>query len=157
MKKTVLIFGIGSLFVFLGLTLLFPVCTLCAALFAGAGAGWLVAYWTQPREQGTAATVGAQAGALSGIGAFLGQTLGGILNALIVGPEGTVALNEALGLEMLELSQSSDAAYYAGAIGGQACCGLINIGLMAGLGALAAFVYFRYTNRSHPPQTKQQG
>ena len=154
MKKTVLIFGIGSFFAFAGLTLLFPVCTLCTALPAGAGAGWLAAYWIQPREQGAAATVGAQAGALAGIGAFLGQMLGGILNALIVGPEGTAALYQALGLATLELSPSSDAAYYAGAIGGQACCGLINVGLMAGLGALAAFAYFRYTNRSQPPQTR---
>jgi MFS family permease len=156
MKKAILIIGIVSFVVFMGLTLLFPPCTLCTAVLAGAGAGWLAAYWSQPRDQGQAAGIGAQAGAISGIGALLGQVLGGVLNTLLIGPETAVEIYEALelyetlGLEGIELG--NEAAYYAGAIGGQVCCGLFNVAIMAGLGALGAFLYFKYNHRNESEQ-----
>jgi hypothetical protein len=150
MKKAVLIIGIASFVVFMGLTLLFPPCTLCVAVLAGAGAGWLAAHWSQPRDQGRAAGIGAQAGAISGVGALLGQALGGVFNALLVGPETAMDIYETLGLEGIELN--SEAAYYAGAIGGQVCCGLLNVAIMAGLGALGAFLYFKYSYRDASQQ-----
>jgi hypothetical protein len=155
MKKAALIIGIASFVVFAGLTLLFPPCTLCVAVLAGAGAGWLAAYWSQPRDQGQAASIGAQAGAISGIGALLGQALGGVFNALLVGPEAAMDmvtdLYESLGVEGIELN--SEVTYYASAIGGQVCCGLVSVAIMAGLGALGAFLYFKYSYRDASQQT----
>jgi MFS family permease len=150
MKKTVLIFGSVTFLVSFALTLLFPLFTVCFALIAGAGAGWLAAYWLRPARQADAASVGARAGALSAIGTVLGQTLGGVMNALLIGPAGAADLARSLGLG--EFQFQSDAAYYAGAIGGQFCCGLVNVGIMAGLGALAAFLYFKYRDQGSPPQ-----
>lgn len=153
MRKTILIFGSVTFLISLALTLLFPACTVCFALVAGAGAGWLAAYWMQPASQEDAAGVGARAGAFSALGGVAGQTLGGVMNALLIGPAGAADLAQSLGLGSLEFP--SDTAYYAGAIGGQFCCGLVNVGLMAGLGALAAFLYVKYRRQSSPPQTER--
>jgi hypothetical protein len=148
MTRVVLLIGFLAFFIFLGLTLIFPLCTWCAALLVGAGAGWLAVLWSRPRDEGDAARTGALAAALSGIGALLGQTAGGVLNAVLVGPEGATQLMEGLGITALDTSSASGAGYYAGAIGGQACCGLLNVGTMAGLGALAAFLYQKYSGRN---------
>jgi MFS family permease len=153
MKKTILIFGSVTFLISFALTLLFPFCTVCFALIAGAGAGWLAAYWLRPRRQEDAASVGARAGALSAIGGVLGQTLGGVMNALLIGPEGMLDLAQSLGLGDFQFQ--SDTTYYAGAIGGQFCCGLVNVVIMAGLGALAAFLYFKYSDQGNPPQTER--
>ena len=153
MRKTILIFGSVTFLISFALTLLFPACTVCFALVAGAGAGWLAAYWMRPARQEEAASVGARAGAFSAIGGVAGQTLGGVMNALLIGPAGAADLAQSLGLGSFEFP--SDTAYYAGAIGGQFCCGLVNVGLMAGLGALAAFLYVKYSRQGQPPQPER--
>jgi hypothetical protein len=153
MKKTILIVGSVTFLISFALTLLFPACTVCFALLAGAGAGWLAAYWVRPVREGDAAGVGARAGAFSAVGGVAGQTLGGVMNALLIGPAGAADLAQSLGLGGFEFP--SDTAYYAGAIGGQFFCGLVNVGLMAGLGALAAFLYVKYSQQGNHPQTER--
>ena len=152
MKKATLIVGIGAFVVSLGLTLLFPLCTSCFALLVGPVAGLLAVYWGYPTEEQQAAGIGAQAGALAGVGLLAGQVLGGLLNAILVGPEGAAEIYRSLGLNIAE--PSNIVAYYLGVVGGQMCCALVNVGIMAGLGALAAFLYFKSSNR--PPQDEYQ-
>jgi MFS family permease len=153
MRNTILIFGALTFLVSFALTLLFPACTVCFALVAGAGAGWLAAHWMHPARQEEAASIGARAGAFSAVGGVLGQTLGGVMNALLIGPGGAADLARSLGLGRFEFE--NDTVYYAGAIGGQFCCGLVNVGLMAGLGALAAFLYFRHSHQGNAPQVER--
>jgi hypothetical protein len=57
---------------------------------------------------------------------------------------------ETLGVEAVDLT--SEGIYYASAIGGQVCCGLVNVAIMAGLGALGAFLYFKYSYRDTSQQ-----
>ncbi|MFN2168098.1 MAG: hypothetical protein ACK2U9_17795 [Anaerolineae bacterium] len=153
MRKTILIFGSITFLISFALTLLFPACTACFALIAGAGAGWLAAYWMRPVQQRDAAGVGARAGAFSAVGGVAGQTLGGVMNALLIGPAGAADLAQSLGLGSFQFP--SDTAYYAGAIGGQFFCGLVNVGLMAGLGALAAFLYTKYSHQDNRAQSER--
>jgi hypothetical protein len=147
MKKTALIFGICSFFLFLVLTVILACLTPCLALLLGGGAGWLAAYWTKPRDPNSAAITGAQAGALSGIGALLGQAVGGLVQSQFVTPDMLAQVTEfyeSLGFEGVTVPL--DSTFFGTLIGGQACCGLLNLGLMAGLGALAAFLHFRYSD-----------
>jgi hypothetical protein len=148
MRKAVLIVGIASFFVFLGVTLFLPPCALCIAMLAGAVAGWLAVLWGQPIDENQASGIGAKAGALAGIGALVGQLVGGVLNALLVSPQDAIEILKSLGIPSSDLVMASNAAYYLGAIGGEVCCGLLNIGLFAGLGALAGFLYFRSSGRN---------
>jgi hypothetical protein len=147
MRKAVLIVGIASFFVFLGITLLFPPCAVCLALLSGAIAGWLAVLWSQPQDENQASSIGAKAGALAGVGALVGQVAGGVLNALLVSPQDAIEVLKGLGIPSSDLAVTSGATYYLGAIGGEACCGLLNIGLYAGLGALAAFLYYKSAER----------
>jgi hypothetical protein len=159
-RNSVLIFGFASFFLFLALTFLLACCTPCLAMLAGAGAGWLTAYWTRPGTQDDAVRVGALSGALSGLGALVGQVVGAILSARLMTPEmideayDVVAdLFQSLGPEGLEGFQVPSTEIVTRiSIITQAGCGLFNVAIMAGLGALAGLLYFRYRGRrSEPP------
>jgi hypothetical protein len=157
LRNTVLIFGITSFFVFLAVTFLFACCTPCIAAFAGAGAGWLAAYWTGSKDQNAAVRAGAAAGALSGLGALVGQLVGAILSARMITPEMisdayemVTQFYQSLGPEGFEIPSTEFVTR--AAIFTQAGCGVVNIGIMAGLGALAGLLYFRYrSSRNLPP------
>lgn len=156
LRNSVLIFGISSFFLFLVVTFLLACCTPCLAALAGAGAGWLAAHWTGSRTQDAAVRVGALAGAFSGIGALLGQVVGALLSAQLITPEmvsdayDTVTqLFQSLGPEALEGFEVPGTEFVTRtALITQAGCGLVNVGIMAALGALAGLVYFRYRSNN---------
>ena len=165
MRNSVLIFGIISFFLFLVVTFLLPCCTPCLAILAGAGAGWLAVYWTGSGTQDAAVRAGALAGALSGLGALVGQLVGAILSARLLTPEmvgdaydTVVQLFESLGPEGIESFEiPSTEIVTRMTIITQAGCGLINVAIMAGLGALAGFLYFRYRRARPEPTNGQDG
>ncbi len=165
MRNSVLIFGIISFFLFLVVTFLLPCCTPCLALLAGAGAGWLAVYWTGSATQDAAVRSGALAGALSGLGALVGQLVGAILSARLLTPdmvgdayETVVQLFESMGPEGIEsLEVPSIEIVTRMAVITQAGCGLFNVAIMAGLGALAGLVFFRYRSSRTDPLDEQDG
>jgi hypothetical protein len=139
MLKSGLIIGVIMLVLAIGSSLISPLCVLCLTLFAGVGAGYLAGVFDIPLESGQSAKIGAGAGAIAGVGAWLGHLVGGAANAVIVGPEATAQLMRDLGLP----ASVDPSTYYAAALGGGCCLGLIEIGLMAGLGALGGLLWFR--------------
>lgn len=147
LRKASLIVGLVSFLLFFGLAAFFYPCTPCLAIFTGAAAGWLVAFWLKPQDQESAARAGAGAGALSGIGAIIGQMAGALVVSQLMTPDMIAETWEMLGFDALQGAQLPDTGtIFAVALSTQACCGLLNVGLMAGLGALAAVLTYRYTS-----------
>ncbi len=134
-----------------GVSLLSPICVPCLAIFVGLGAGYLVGLFDKPASNGAVAKGGAAAGAIGGVGAVIGHLIGGAINVVIVGPEKAIELMRQFGLPVD--AASSPAAYYAGAFGGACCIGLIDLLLLAGLGALGGLLWWQITgkNSAMPP------
>ncbi len=137
MIKAGLILGAVMLVLGVGGSLISPICVPCLAVAAGIGAGYLAGVFDKPLTSGGSAKVGAIAGAIGGAGALLGQIIGSILNSIWVDPQTVIDLMEQLGLPaaydpgMVRIAQ----------IGGGVCFGLLDIVLMAGLGALGGILW----------------
>ncbi len=163
LRNTVLIFGITSFILVLVVTFLLGCCTPCIAVLLGAGAGWLAAYWTSAETQNAAVRVGALAGALSGLGALAGQLVGAILAVRLVTPEmvndayeWVTQFYQSLGSQGLEGFETPGTEFVTrAAVITQAGCGLFNVAIMAGLGALAGLLTFRYRNGRSEPEDGQ--
>lgn len=144
MLKSGLIIGVVMLVLSIGTTLITPLCVPCLALLAGVVAGYLAGTFDKPLASGASAQVGAGAGAIGGVGALLGHLIGGAVNFALVGPQGAAELMGELGLP----TTSDPTAYYVGAIGGPCCLGLLEVLLMAGLGALGGLLWYQITGKS---------
>jgi hypothetical protein len=147
MLKSGLIIGGVTLLLATLFGLLFPLCVPCLALALGAGAGYLAGQFERPSETGRGAGVGAGAGALAGVGALIGHVVGGLINAVITGPEGSARLLEQLGIDVGNTG-SNPVAYYGGALVVACCFGLLDVALMAGLGALGGLLWYQMTGRN---------
>lgn len=126
---------------------LFPLCVPCLALLAGAGAGYLAGVWERPGDNNRAIQRGAGAGAIGGAGALLGHLAGGIAAAVFVGPEGALDFARQLGLDMGS-GATQPAIYYASATATACCFGVVEVALMAGLGALGGLLYWQMTGKN---------
>ena len=140
MFKSGVIAAIVSLVLALGSALLSPICVPCLALFLGFGAGLLAGVFDKPSTSGEAAKVGAIAGAIGGIGAIAGQIVGAGLNALLVGPEAAARIAEQLGIQTGG-QMPFGTGYWAGLVGSAVCFGVLDVVLMAGLGALGGLAW----------------
>ena len=130
-------FLVGVLFG-LGVTLLLPYCTPCVAIPVGLGVGFLACLLDKPTVQTGVAATGAKAGAIAGAGQLLGQLLGTLLNGLLVGPEGATELMRQFGLDLPAMSSRM---YWVTQIAFNTSCGLTNVALAAGLGALGGLLW----------------
>lgn len=163
LRNSVLIFGIASFILFLVVTFLLGCCTPCVAALMGAGAGSLAAYWTRSQTQNAAVRVGALAGVLSGLGALAGQLVGAMLSVQLVTPEMVseaydvvTQFYESLGSQGLEGFEMPGTGFVTrAAIITQVGCGLFNVAIMAGLGALGGLLTFRYRNGRSGPEDRQ--
>jgi MFS family permease len=144
MIKAGLILGAVMLVLGVGGSLISPICVPCLAVVAGIGAGYLAAVFDKPLTSGGAAKSGAVAGAIGGAGALLGQIIGGILNAIIVGPQGAMDVLERLGLPV----SYDPNLYYVSFIGSGVCFGVLDIVLMAGLGALGGILWLQIAGKN---------
>jgi hypothetical protein len=127
------------------------VCIPCVALFAGLGGGYLAGQFERPGASGDSARRGAGAGAIGGVGALLAHVISGAANALMIGPEGAAQMLRNFGLELPGPAGISPASYYAGAIGGACCIGVLEVALMAGLGAVGGMIWYQTRGRSSTP------
>jgi hypothetical protein len=146
MLKSGLIAGAVTFVLALGFTLLSPLCVPCLALLLGLGAGFLAGVFDKPLDNSNAAKSGAGAGAIGGIGAIIGQMVGAVLNSIIVGPETAAALMEQLGLPAPD-PNSLGAGYWVGIVGSGCCFGLLDVALMAGLGALGGILWWQISGK----------
>jgi hypothetical protein len=146
MLKSGLIAGAVTFILALGFTLLSPLCVPCLALFLGLGAGYLAGVFDKPLDNGSSAKSGAGAGALGGVGAIIGQMVGALLNAVIVGPEKAAEMLEQLGLPVATPG-GFGSGYWIGVIGSGCCFGLLDVALMAGLGALGGLLWWQISGK----------
>lgn len=131
--------AVGGLFG-LGITLLVPYCTPCAAVVIGLGAGFLACLWDKPSENSGSAGLGAKAGALAGVGHLAGQLLGMLANGLLVGPEGAAETLSQLGIDVPSMTSAN---YWVSQVVVNGGCGLTSIAVAAGLGALGGLLWFQ--------------
>jgi hypothetical protein len=139
--------AVGGILI-IGVTLLLPLCTPCVAILAGLGAGFLACAWEKPASAENGAGLGAKAGAIAGVGSLIGQMVGALINGLVVGPERAVEVAQMLGLPAGQLTPRM---YWASQIALNGVCGLINVVIGAGLGALGGFLWYQ-TMAQKPPQ-----
>ena len=129
----------------LGITLLFPYCTPCAAIVIGLGVGFLACGWDKPLTSSSSSGLGAKAGAIAGVGHLGGQLLGMALNGLLVGPQGAA---ETLGQLGLDLPAMDTTTYWVAQVVVNAGCGLTNIAIAAGLDAVGGLLWFQTKARA---------
>ncbi len=127
-------------FLGLGFTLLSPYCTPCASILVGLGVGFLACLWEKPRDNAAGAGTGAKAGVIAGVGYMVGEMLGMLINGLLVGPEGAAQVASQLGVDVPVMSKGG---YWVSQILLNGLCGLTNIAIAAGLGALGGLLWMQ--------------
>jgi len=148
MKKSALIFALVAFLLTIGVALISPFCTPCLALLVGVVAGYLAGVFDKPVDKSAAVKKGALAGLLAGIGGIIGQVVGAIINGVAVGPEGAANL-----LQQMGLSTGGDitSTYWIAMVVSTVCFGLLNIAIMAGMGALGGLLWNQINNKTVPP------
>lgn len=146
MLKSGLIVGAVALVIAIGGSLVSPICVPCLALFLGLGAGYLAGVFDKPYDSGASTKSGAAAGAIGGVGALLGHMVGAALNSVIMGPQAAADMLEQFGLPAGDLA-GGGVGYWAGVIGSTCCFGLLDVALMAGLGALGGLLWWQVTGK----------
>ncbi len=122
-----------------------PLCGLvCIAPMAGALAGYLAAVFDKPATGQAATRSGTVAGALAGTGALLGQILAGVVNAMFA-PQIAQFVKRFVGAPA-----NADITRMTALVVG-ICGGLVDLLLMAGLGALCAYLAYRFRRPSVTP------
>lgn len=147
MFKAGIIIGLAALFFAIGVALLSPLCVPCLSLLFGLGAGFLAGVFEKPEEGNETLKIGALAGVIGGIGMALGQTIGAVINSIIVGPEGAAQIIESFGLQAGGPA-AIGSSYWIGIIGGTVCFGLVDIALMAGFGVLGALAWGKFLRKN---------
>jgi hypothetical protein len=140
MWKSGLIIGIAALILAFATSAgLSPLCgLLCVSPLAGAVAGYLAGVFDKPVTGEGGAKSGAIGGAVAGAGAFLGQTLAGVVNAAFA-PQIVQFSQRTFGLP----GDVSTARLVS--IGMGICGGLVDVVIMAGVGALGGYLWYRFT------------
>jgi len=156
MVKSGLIAGALALVIAVIATYITPICTPCASLFIGLGAGYLADVFDKPSMNNSATRTGALGGAIGGVGASIGQLIGTVLNVMILGPQGALQLERLLGLQV-EGGTTFTNGYWVGAIGGAVCFSIIDILLMAAFGALGGIIWWQTDGKNRMGGAISQG
>ncbi len=149
MYKAALILGVVALLVAAGATLISPLCAPCAGIFLGLGAGYLACAFDKPASTSLSTKAGAIAGAAGGVGAVLGQLIGTGINAAIVGPAGAAEFSRMLGLPTS--GPGFEQSYWIGLASSAVCLSLLDLLVMAGFGALGAFLWRQTAGKNVAP------
>ncbi len=119
----------------------------CCAIVVGLGAGYLAGMWERPAQNGVSVQRGALAGAIAGVGVVLGQTIGTLVNAYMLGPSASLAVAQQLGLDAGGATVDPMVFYLTSGVTG-CCFGLFSLALMAGLGALGGVIWWQTTDKN---------
>ena len=152
MRKIVLVVALlGFVAAVVGGSLNSQQCVPCVAVFLGAAAGYLACRVTRPETQALASRSGVTAGVISGLGATLGHLVGGVIGAVRLGPGGAEDLARSFGLSVPE-GLTSPTMYFQSALGLAGFCGVVELFLMAGAGAVGGIIWYQQTQgRVRPP------
>jgi hypothetical protein len=134
---------IGFIYV-MAITLISPFCTLCFTPVLGISIGYLANRFDTPPRVEASLGSGAVAGLLTGLGALLGQMLAAVVYAILVTHwEELPALIKQMGFSQIP-NQSQ---YWQTTITANSFCGLLNLVLIAGLGAVGGLIWFQRQNK----------
>jgi hypothetical protein len=132
MLKSGIIFGLIGFVLVLGVSVLIsPFCSICFTVLLGLGAGYVAGVFERPLDSGEAWKRGAGAGALAGGLVILGQLIAGGVNANFMANDPNAQIVN----ELLGLPPADPAMLWLGAVFAACCFGLVNVGILAGLGA----------------------
>jgi hypothetical protein len=143
----VAVFGFAAALV--GGTLSSQACVPCIAVFVALAGGYFGARLARPETQALAGRGGAKVGAIGGLSAFVGHLAGGLVVALGLGPLDIVELGRSLGLD-LSAGAASTATSFNTTVGAAAFCGVVEVALMAGAGAVGAIIWYQQQRGQRP-------
>jgi hypothetical protein len=148
MIKSGLIIGVVTLLlVVVAAAGLSPLCAPCVAIILGLAAGYLAGVFDKPISSGDSAKKGAIAGGIAGVLGMLGNIIAGLINAVVLGSMGMMdSFNQILGLP-----SSDPATVWIGQIIAALCIGIINLVLMAGIGAGGGAIWYQITGKKRIP------
>ena len=154
MVKAGIIIGVVALVLVLGSAFLIsPFCAPCWGVLLGLAAGYLAGVFDHPAVMNDLVKKGAIAGAIAAAFAGLGSLIGGVINAAMLNPADLQSLGDALGVQLPNMDSTS---IWTGQLGGACCVGLLNLALMAGLGAAGAALWWQISGKKRvevqPPQ-----
>jgi hypothetical protein len=150
MIRSGIIAGVSGFFLFLLTRLMVPLCEPFEAILLGLCVGFLAAVFIRPMTAGTAARQGAVAGLIASILAVIGETIGFLRRVdvlLVPGPTGDVP---ALLFRTEPSLEGSGTTVNVSSVISLSCCGITNVMLMVGLGALGDSNGIDGKARRHP-------
>ncbi len=134
--------GIVGFIYIMSLTLLSPFCTLCITPFLGIGVGYIAGYFDKPLKVETSLGRGTIAGSIAGLGVAVGQMAAAVVNGILVtNSEQLPALMKEIGLSEFIISNSDE--YWQATLTVNSFCGIFNLALIVGLGALGSVLWFQ--------------
>jgi len=133
--------GIGFIYV-MSLTLLSPFCTFCITPFLGLGVGYMTGWFDKPPSVEMSLGRGGVAGGLTGFGVILGQMMATLVNGILVTrSEQLPELLREFGLSEFVITNSEQ--YWQATVTVNSFCGIFNLALIIGLGALGSMLWFQ--------------
>ncbi len=143
MVKSGLIAGAVAFVLVLAAGLISPVCAPCPGIFVGLLAGYLAGVFDKPLDGGAGAKSGAIAGGIAGGLGLLGNLVAGLINVFI---QPAAMANF---YQQLNITPPDQSTVWGVQLGLACCVGLINLALMAGLGAAGAALWVQF-NKKNP-------
>lgn len=153
MVKSEIIFAVIALVVSIILPIipLGSCCLFFLVIILGAAAGYVAGNFDKPADTGAAAGKGAAAGAIAGIGALVGAPIGYIISNAISGPAAQQMISNLMEQSGINYNSAmSGSPLLSGVVGG-CCCGVVDILLMAGLGALGGMLWSQIGGKKTAP------
>jgi len=133
--------GLGFIYI-MGLTLLSPLCTLCLTPLLGITVGYTAGWLDKPARAEVSLNKGFVAGGFTGLGVILGQLAAAMVNGILVtNSEALPNLVKELGFTEMIITTSSD--YWQTTLLINSFCGVLNLALLVGLGALGSVIWFQ--------------
>jgi hypothetical protein len=142
-KSGLIVGAILFLLVLIAASVISPLCAFCLPIFAGLGAGYLTGVFDKPAPEDVVKR-GAIAGTIAGGIAIFAQVLAAVINSLVLQSTG---FNPAaiFGGEAID-----PMTIWVGQFFAAFCVGLLNVGLMAGFGALGGLLWRNQAARQQP-------
>lgn len=134
---------LGFIYV-MSFTLISPFCTLCITPLLGMGVGYLASRFDKPLKVESSLGSGGVAGSMTGCGALIGQILATVVNGILVTnwEELPVFIRD-LGLAQFP----SPDEYWQTTLTANSFCGVLNLAIIAGLGAVGGLIWFQQQNK----------
>jgi hypothetical protein len=144
MIRAGLIGAVAGFIYVMGLTLVSPFCTLCFTPLLGIGIGYLASRLDRPSQLETSLRAGGIAGGMTGLAALMGQMLATVVNGVLMTNWTDVpSLFKEVGFAQAPTSTE----YWQTTLTANSFCSLLNLAIIAGLGALGGLIWFQRQNK----------